>query len=113
MFVDPLDDLSVHERAGGRIPQIELDTAFFLDDMDIEGLVTLQQFLAIIKVVATIEYRERTIAESRVQTALTGIEELADLGLGQNLETALRRNDGIDNILFHKRTTFSMHGPGS
>ena len=109
MFIDALDDLAVHKGTGRGVAELQLDAAFFLDDADIEGLVALQQFLAVIEVVAAVEHRERTVAEHRVQAALTGIEELADLGLGQNLQAAFRRDDGVNNILFHERAGFSMH----
>ena len=90
VLVDPLDHLAVDEGVRGRAADIELDAAFALDDLDVEILVTLEQFLAVVDRAAGIQHRQRAFTEDLVQTALTRIEELGHLGLRQDFQPSLR-----------------------
>ena len=66
MFIDALDHLAVDEGTGRRTFYRQFDAPLFLDDADIEGLVTIQQFLAVIQRIAAIQHGERTIAKDVV-----------------------------------------------
>jgi hypothetical protein len=64
--MNPFDHFAVDKGLGRRAFDVELNAAFTLDDADVERLVALQQFLAVIEAAATIEYGKRAVTEDVV-----------------------------------------------
>jgi hypothetical protein len=98
MLFDATDHLPVDEGRGRGIVHLELDAPRVADNLDVEVAVTVEDFLRVVGVGTAVEHGERALAKEAVQAALAGIEQLADLGLGEILEAAPRTDPGIDEF---------------
>jgi hypothetical protein len=101
MLLDTLDHFVVDKGATRRPDDVELEATRTIDHVNVEGGVAIEQFLAIIELVAAIEHGQRTIAEKLMQTAVTAIEKTGDFRPGQNFQTAGRRYLDIDYFMGH------------
>src|SRR5882762_8123657 len=98
MFLDAVDHLAVHEGGRRGIVHLQLDAPGLPDDLYLEVAVPIENLLGVIGIGAAVQYRQGAFAEQRVQTPLPGIEELADLILGEVLEAAPRADAGVDEV---------------
>ena len=101
MFPDAGNHFPVDKRTGRRTVDVELDAPLATEQPEPERLITLQQFLAVIELIAAIEHCQRAIAEQLVQTAMAAIKQAGDFGAGQNFELAGGRNLSIDDFVGH------------
>ncbi len=67
-------------------------------DLDVEGGVAVEDLFGVVRVRPAVEHGQRALAEQRVETALAGVEKLADLGLREMLEAAARADVGVDEF---------------
>ncbi len=84
MLANTLDQAAIDKGIGGRVQQPELDTALFLNNLNIKFLVQVQQTLAVVNFTAAIEHRQRAVAKQPVKAALAGIQQRGDFTFGQN-----------------------------
>src|SRR3970282_2606643 len=61
VLADALDDLPVDEGGGRRALYFQLDAALLRHHADVERTIALQQFLAVVQLVAAVENRQRTV----------------------------------------------------
>ena len=101
--MDTLDHPAVDEGTGRSAADVELDSAFALDDADVEVFVAFEQLLAVVERVAAIEHRQRTAAEDFEQAVPALVQQSADLRAGEDFQTAFGRDLGVDEI-------WEMHG---
>ena len=73
------DHPAIHESAGRRILQLQLDAALAMDNADIEIRVGLHQRLAVIHVIARRQHGQRTIAKQLMQARVAVVQKLRDL----------------------------------
>ena len=109
MLIDAFDHFAVNKGMRGSDFHLQLDAALFLNDAYFKIGIAFQQFLAVIHRAAAIQYRQRAIAEQPVQPALAGIEQFADFGLGQYIQTAFR-SDACVNYLSVSLCSFGYVG---
>jgi hypothetical protein len=97
-FLGALDHLAVHESRSRRVADLEFHAEGMAQDADVEVAIAVEDFARIVGVAAGIEHGERALAEERIQSALSGGEQLPDLVLRQALERAARRHASIDDF---------------
>jgi hypothetical protein len=59
-------------------------------------------------VTAVVEHGERAVAKERIEFALAGVEELADFQPGEDIQTAVGADAGVNNIVLHEKSYFKV-----
>ncbi|GAA3971792.1 hypothetical protein GCM10022278_31460 [Allohahella marinimesophila] len=94
LFLDTEYELAVNESRRWGVDQFELDTTGLLNDLDVKVVEEALDFMRVITQLPTVQNGKRAISEKLVKPALTGVSELFDLGLGQQVHAALGGNSG-------------------
>jgi hypothetical protein len=98
VLADTADHLGTDERDVGRVLELERDAALVLHDGDPEVLVPAQDFANVVIGGAGVEYGERALSPKLVEPALARIAKLTGLDPRENLEAALRGDQGVHEV---------------
>lgn len=98
MLLDPADHLAVDECRRGCMLHFQLDAPGLAQNFDVEILVAIEDFLGVVGAGAAVQDSQGALAEQGVEAALAGVQQLADLVLGEVLEAAPGADAGVDEV---------------